>query len=81
MIIILLKYFLAAILIILGFIALLRQKTYIDSKTKQPTEIEITKLGKFKSNYPALAFVVLGFVLAFFVGSIPSTSICMTRSK
>jgi hypothetical protein len=52
--------------IVLGFVALLKQKTYLDSETKQPTEIEISKFGKLKTNYPALVFVFLGFVAAFF---------------
>jgi hypothetical protein len=51
--------------IVLGFIALLKQKTYLDSETKQPTEIEISKFGKLKTNYPALVFVFLGFIAAF----------------
>src|SRR6266849_2316656 len=50
--------------IVLGFIALLKQKTYIDRHTKQPTEIELPILGKMKTNAPALTFVFLGVGLA-----------------
>jgi hypothetical protein len=51
--------------IVLGFFALLRQKTYIDSATNQPVEVEIKTFGKLKTNYPALVFVFLGFAAAF----------------
>lgn len=57
----------AALSIILGFIALLTQKIYIDPDTKQPTtEIEIPFLGKLRTNIPALVFVFLGIFLAAF---------------
>lgn len=49
--------------IILGFIALLTQKVYMDSQTRDPVEYEIPLLGKVKTNYPAIVFVVLGFAL------------------
>jgi hypothetical protein len=58
-------YGIAVLSIILGFIALLSQKIYVDETTKQPTEVEVPFLGKIKSNYPALVFVFLGAVLAF----------------
>lgn len=51
------------LLILLGFIALLKQRTYIDTRTKEPVEIEIPILGKMKTNYPALVFVFLGCVM------------------
>jgi hypothetical protein len=44
----------------MGFIALLKQKLYIDSKTKQPTEVSLPIIGKMKTNYPALVFVFVG---------------------
>ena len=56
----------ALLSIILGFIALLRQKTYLDPTTKEPTEVEVPFLGKIKTNYPALVFVFLGSALAFY---------------
>ena len=56
----------ALLSIILGFVALLSQKTYLDTTTKQPTEVEVPFLGKIKSNYPALVFVFLGAALAFY---------------
>ena len=57
----------AALSIILGFIALLTQKIYLDPDTKQPTtEVEIPFLGKLRTNIPALVFVFLGIVLAAF---------------
>jgi hypothetical protein len=52
-----------AVLIILGFIALLTQRNYIDPATNAPTEVEIPLLGKMKANYPALIFVFLGCVM------------------
>lgn len=55
----------AVVLVVLGFIALLTQKTYLDSTTQKPVEIEVPLFGKLKANYPSLAFVFLGAVLAF----------------
>ena len=52
----------ATLLIVLGFVALLKQKTYLDA-AGQPTQVEIPVLGKVKTNYPALVFVLLGFAL------------------
>lgn len=60
-----LVYSISGLSIILGFFALLKQKTYIDPDTNQPTEVEIPIFGKLKSNYPALVFVFLGIGLAF----------------
>lgn len=59
-------YGISTLTIILGFIALLTQKIYIDRNTQQPTEIEIPTVGRMKTNFPALVFVVLGFFLAFY---------------
>jgi hypothetical protein len=59
-------YILATLSIVLGFFALLKQKTYVDADTKQPTEVELPLVGKLKSNYPALVFVVLGFGASIF---------------
>ena len=53
------------VLIVLGFIALLTQRTYLDSTTQTPVEIEVPVFGKLKANYPALAFVFLGAALAY----------------
>jgi hypothetical protein len=58
-------YGIALLSIILGFIALLTQKTYIDCETNQPTELEVPFLGKMKTNMPALVFVIIGFVLSY----------------
>ena len=55
----------ALVPVILGFIALLKQKTYLDATNQQPVEVEVPLFGKLKTNYPALVFVVLGFALAF----------------
>jgi len=57
-------YSIAALSIVLGFIALLKQKTYLDPRTNEPTSVEISNMGKMKSNYPALVFAFLGFALA-----------------
>lgn len=61
-----LMFSLSGFSIFLGFIALFFQKTYIDSKTNQITEIDIPIMGKMKTNYPALIFVFLGGFLAFY---------------
>jgi len=58
-------YSIALLSIIFGFLALLTQKKYFDRETNQLTEIEIPFLGKMKTNFPALVFVFIGFVLAF----------------
>ncbi len=55
-----------AILIFLGFIALLSQKIYIDHRTNKATEIDVPILGKMKANYPALIFVFLGCAVVVF---------------
>lgn len=60
-------YGISLIAIVLGFIALLKQKTYIDSKTKEITEISVPFVGKMKTNYPSLIFLALGMALAFVV--------------
>ena len=57
-------YGVSVVLVALGFVALLKQKTYIDPATNQPTGIELPVLGKLKTNYPALVFVFLGVGLA-----------------
>lgn len=56
----------SVLLILLGFIALLTQKIYIDSRTNTLTEVEIPLFGKMKTNFPALIFVFFGCVLIFF---------------
>jgi hypothetical protein len=43
----------------LGFLALLRQKTYLDAKTNAPIEIELPIFGKMKANYPAVIFLFI----------------------
>ena len=60
-------YGISLIAIILGFIALLKQKTYVDTNTNKVTEVSLPFLGKFKTNYPSLVFLVIGASLAFFV--------------
>lgn len=57
----------AILSVILGFIALLSQKIYLDPKTQKPTEVKVPILGKMKSNYPSLMFVFLGFALIFYM--------------
>jgi hypothetical protein len=64
-------YALSGLCFVLGFIALLLQKTYVDSQTNQPTEIELPLVGKLKSNFPALIFVVVGTFLAYAAWSKP----------
>lgn len=64
-------YGLAAFSLVLGFVALLAQKTYVDTRTNQPTEIELPLVGKLKTNYPALVFVAVGTFLAAYTWSKP----------
>lgn len=51
------------LLILLGWVALLAQRIYIDPRTNAASEIEVPILGKMKANYPALVFVFLGCVV------------------
>jgi hypothetical protein len=53
--------------ILLGFVALLKQKTYVNEKTKEVTEVELPMVGKLKTNYPSLLFLAMGIFLAVFV--------------
>jgi hypothetical protein len=64
MLIVIIAFCLSALLIILGFVALLKQKTYLDSATLQPVQVEVPVFGKVKTNYPAVLFIVFGSVLA-----------------
>ena len=59
-------YGISALCIVLGFIALLKQRLYIDERTQEPTAVELPLFGKLKTNYPALVFVFLGAGLAFY---------------
>jgi hypothetical protein len=65
MINLILAFAVSLVFVVLGFIALLKQKTYLDNNTRQPVEVDVPVLGKVKTNYPAIVFVVLGFALAF----------------
>jgi hypothetical protein len=47
-----------------GIAALLMQKVVVND-AGQVTEIEIPFLGKFKTNYPSLAAVAIGTILAY----------------
>lgn len=55
---------LACLMIVLGFIALLFTKIYVADGTGVPSEIDVPIIGKLKTNYPALIFVILGSALA-----------------
>jgi hypothetical protein len=57
-------YAISALCIVLGFIALLKQRLYIDAHTQRPTAVELPFFGKLKTNYPALFFVFVGAGLA-----------------
>lgn len=57
-------YSISTLSLILGFVALLKQKTYIDAETRHLEEVSVPFLGKMKTNYPALIFVFLGAGLA-----------------
>lgn len=62
---IIVMYGISVLSILLGFIALLAQRIYLDSETSQPTQLIVPFLGKVKTNYPALIFVILGFSMAY----------------
>lgn len=69
-------YVIAAMSITFGFIALLRQRTYIIQDPENPedskTEIEVpflNKLVRLKTNYPSLVFVLVGFILTWMAAS------------
>ena len=63
---ILIMYIISSLSIILGFIALLTQKIYIDPKTNKPTSIKIPFFGEMITNFPALVFLFVGGGLALF---------------
>lgn len=52
--------------IVLGFIALLTSRIYIEKGSTTPVEVEVPLFGKFKGNYPALVFVLLGAAVAYY---------------
>ena len=59
-----LYYFVALagfVMVVGGMWLLYREKIYLDQESKKPISVE-TPLGKFTSNYPALALFALGFV-------------------
>jgi len=57
---------LSALVFVLGFVALLCSKIYIVDKGggNQPTQVDLPLIGKMKTNYPALVFVIAGTALA-----------------
>src|SRR5258708_4651310 len=56
-----LSSFAGLVMVIGGIWLLYKEKIYIDRESKQVTEIE-TPIGKFKTNVPALALFLIGFV-------------------
>jgi hypothetical protein len=57
---------LAVLALVLGFFALLKQKTYIDANSGAVTSVELPLIGKLKTNYPALVFVFASLLFAYF---------------
>ena len=55
---------LATLSFLLGFVALLSSKIYIDKATNAPLEVDMPFVGKMKTNYPALFFVAVGALIA-----------------
>lgn len=49
------------IMVVGGIFLIYKEKIYIDSQTKKVTEFD-TPIGKFKTNAPALALFVIGFI-------------------
>jgi len=62
---VILGFGISTLLIILGFIALLKQKTYIDSKTQMPTKIKLPFFGEMVTNFPALIFIFCAFIVLY----------------
>jgi hypothetical protein len=50
------------VMVVGGMWLIYKQKIYIDKESNQPVEIKLPGNFSFKSNYPALALFVLGFV-------------------
>ena len=57
---------LAAFSFVLGFVALLSSRIYINPNTKAKLAVDLPILGKMQTNYPALIFVFVGAALAVF---------------
>jgi hypothetical protein len=56
-----LSSFAGLVMVVGGIWLLYKEKIYIDSESKQVTEIELP-IGKFKTNLPALVLFALGFI-------------------
>jgi hypothetical protein len=54
------------VMVVGGMWLIWKEKIYIDRETKQPIEIELPIIGKLKTNVPALALFVIGFVLCIY---------------
>jgi hypothetical protein len=50
------------VMVVGGMWLIYKEKIYIDKESNQPVEIKLPGNFSFKSNYPALALFVLGFV-------------------
>jgi hypothetical protein len=50
------------VMVVGGMWLIYKQKIYIDKESNQPVEVKLPGNFSFKSNYPALALFVLGFV-------------------
>jgi hypothetical protein len=59
-------YLLSALAIVLGFIALLAQRVYLDRETNTPVEVSLPILGRIKTNYPALVLFLAGVAMALY---------------
>lgn len=57
-----LSSFAGLVMVVGGIWLLYSQKIYIDSQSKEVTEIEIPFMGKLRTNTPALALFALGFI-------------------
>lgn len=56
---------LAALALGLGFVALIKQKTYLDPSGGTVTAVEVPFIGKMQTNYPALLFVFVGIAFGY----------------
>lgn len=59
----LIRYVIAIICIVLGFVALLTQRVYVDSATKETIHIDVPIFGKLRTNYPAVVFLFIALAI------------------